>query len=487
MTSPNNTTLPQGVYTYNSGISATSPFITYYSLRDPTTSDINFPIQKRWVNFTTTPPKEWILESLPGANNITTAQWKLLTGPGSGVLIDFIVPNGSSPVFPDGSGNVTLTSTGGTVVITGSPSTINFDVEGGTMPVQRLETDDGLFETPSGSPGTIIIHGTNGVITSQGTAHQVNVGITGGTYIQTVTGDDTTVVSPDSSGNIDLIGTVVTNATHAKAVFTHSPSAHNESIDVQVAAAIVSTDVTKVGLAAFQSSQFGVDANGFVTLVGGTGFQSVNIQTFISTGTYTPTAGMSYCVVQCIGGGGGGGGAPTCNGSQSAGAGGGGSGENAVGFFSAATIGASQAVTIGAAGTAGAAGTNNGGTGGTTSLGALITAIGGGGGTGSTAQGGPSYNLGGVGGTGGTGGAYRSPGSYGGTAIFIPGQALVYGGWGADGPLGGGGGSISSNAVGSPASGFGSGGGGASVTNSQTQQAGAAGTKGIVIVTEFII
>ena len=42
---------------------------------------------------------------------------------------------------------------------------------------------------------------------------------------------------------------------------------------------------------------------------GGSGIIQVKNQVFTASGTYTPTANMSYCSIQCIGGGGGGGGA----------------------------------------------------------------------------------------------------------------------------------------------------------------------------------
>ena len=35
-------------------------------------------------------------------------------------------------------------------------------------------------------------------------------------------------------------------------------------------------------------------------------FGAVVIQTFTGTGTYTPTAGMIYCIIECVGSGGGG-------------------------------------------------------------------------------------------------------------------------------------------------------------------------------------
>ena len=87
--------------------------------------------------------------------------------------------------------------------------------------------------------------------------------------VNSLTGDDGLVIDPDADGNIDVLGSVVANATHAKALFTENSSANTMQIDLQLSAAIAATDVTKVGLAAFDETQFNVDANGFVTLQGG--------------------------------------------------------------------------------------------------------------------------------------------------------------------------------------------------------------------------
>ena len=92
----------------------------------------------------------------------------------------------------------------------------------------------------------------------------INVSSSGGSGILSIKGDDGTTVLPDGAGNIQLDGLVVPNGTHSKAVFTESPAVHIENIDVQVSAAIASSDVTKVGLAAFDNTEFTVDANGFV-------------------------------------------------------------------------------------------------------------------------------------------------------------------------------------------------------------------------------
>ena len=75
---------------------------------------------------------------------------------------------------------------------------------------------------------------------------------------------------------------------------------------------------------------------------------------FTANGTYTPTVGMSYCIIECVGGGGGGGGASDFGSINNViTGGGGGSGGYSRKKASAADIGVSKTVTIGAGGTAG--------------------------------------------------------------------------------------------------------------------------------------
>src|SRR6185312_9114882 len=129
-------------------------------------------------------------------------------------------------------------------------------------------------------------------------------------------------------------------------------------------------------------------------------FRSIHTQVFTSSETYTPTSGMVYADAVAVGGGGAGGSTVTGPASTLAIAGGGGGGEVAKKRVSAADIGASQTVTIGAAGAAGSAGNNNGGAGGDTSVGSLCIAKGGHGGSG---QAGADIGGAAAGGTGGTG------------------------------------------------------------------------------------
>lgn len=217
-------------------------------------------------------------------------------------------------------------------------------------------------------------------------------------------------------------------------------------------------------------------------------FTSIVVQTFTATGTYTPTSGMKYCIIECVGAGGGGGGTSTTGATTISVGGGGGGGAYCRKFASAATIGASQTVTIGAAGTAGAVGGGNGGTGGTTSVGTLCIAIGGSGGLGSAAVTAALFlvsgNIGGI----GTTGDVQAIGNPGTPGMGSSTSNFVAGGNGGSSALGGAPlGTIGSlSAAGAAGGNYGGGGAGAVCGTSQTQQLGGAGAKGFVIVTEYI-
>lgn len=223
---------------------------------------------------------------------------------------------------------------------------------------------------------------------------------------------------------------------------------------------------------------------------------SINTQVFTSSGTYTPTTGMKYVIVEVVGGGAGGGGCGASVGSNSA-SGGGGSGGYSRKTISAATIGGSQSVTIGALGAGGAAGNNNGGSGGTTSFGSgpLLQSTGGTGGGGAGATTGIVPGGGGGDGGVGSGGDVNTTGGpgTGGFIISVPavgnletsgaGGSSFFGGGGALSVSLGGTGSI----PGDNANSYGGAGSGAVTDNVATGVAGGNGFGGICIVTEYIV
>lgn len=221
---------------------------------------------------------------------------------------------------------------------------------------------------------------------------------------------------------------------------------------------------------------------------------SLAMQVFTASGTYTPTPGMTQCVVLSTGAGGGGGGADS-DGSSHAGAGGGGAGGTCIELFSAATIGASQTVTIGAAGSAGSTAGGNGGAGGNTTFGALHTANGGSGGVGTGNA--TSTNVLCDGGAGGTpsGGLLDIPGGAGFASGTLrdDGNSLFQANGGNGGPsLWGGGGkgglvtSASTTQAGSAGAAWGSGGGGGANRDVAAGIAGGAGKAGVCVVLELV-
>lgn len=213
---------------------------------------------------------------------------------------------------------------------------------------------------------------------------------------------------------------------------------------------------------------------------------TVKKQFFSSSGTYTPSTGMLFCIVEAIGSGGGAGGV-TGGATGWFVSGGGGAGSFSRAVLTAAQIGASQTVTVNTAGTGGN-GNNNGTSGGTVSLGSLVVANGGGGGT--KVNAGATIPFGGTGGTAGTGDLTGTGGTGQGGCTLSSGSLFVACGaggnslWGAGGPAPstGGGGTTSAGANGT---GFGSGGGGGSAQSTTNTTTGGNGTTGAIWITEF--
>jgi hypothetical protein len=213
----------------------------------------------------------------------------------------------------------------------------------------------------------------------------------------------------------------------------------------------------------------------------------VKVQTITASGTYTPSAGMLYCLVETIGGGGGGAGCGAPGATAITFGGGGGSGSYSRKLCSAADIGASKPATIGAGGNGGAIGANNGANGGATSLGTLCTSNGGGGGA---STGTPSSGQGGSGGGSGTGDVAMpgNPGTGGTVAGNITGiNGLT--GQGGNSVLGGTGIAYAVNGFaqigGNAPAGTGAGGGGAGASFTGAGAAGGNGGSGCIIITEF--
>jgi hypothetical protein len=211
---------------------------------------------------------------------------------------------------------------------------------------------------------------------------------------------------------------------------------------------------------------------------------SLVLQPFATSVTYTPTTGMLFTLLGTVGGGAGGGGcAASAAGNQSAGGSGGG-GSTSLKLVSAATIGASQTVTIGAAANGGTSGNNAGTDGNDTSIGSLCIGKGGTHGNGAAAA---SSALGGAGGVVGTG-DITIPGAAGGNgmaaAIVTVNQASGNGG---SSGLGFGAGGIGVRAAnGTAGSNYGGGGSGGESEAGSGAASGGAGAQGFAFALELV-
>jgi hypothetical protein len=203
---------------------------------------------------------------------------------------------------------------------------------------------------------------------------------------------------------------------------------------------------------------------------------------FNASGTYTPTVGMTTCIIEMVGAGAGGNGYAAQSSFYDIG-GGGGSGAYARRFATAAQIGASQAVTVGGGGPGGPGTTNSAGyAGGDSSVGVLCVAKGAPSNGSGLAPGGGAVLAGCV-------GDFTAPGSPGQFGVqAAQGGTVFTGGAGGNSLLGPGAMQqqwTATFATGFNALGAGGGGSGGSIGQASGAVGGGNGGNGVVMITEF--
>ncbi len=307
----------QQAYTVGTGTSPTTT--TILDQRDPTSNDIYYSLGTFWINQLGI--KLWYLNSQSNASGQLQSTWEIIsitnelstlsgdilldvatpslpsdsppdniqligangitvtrtgthqltisnaTEPTFGLIPDAHTAPGTSPVVPNGSGNITLE--GGIKFATGTqanPIRTN-SLAANTIDLQ-IQLAGSNAATATANNFGVSQFDSNSFTVASGFVTLTNAGTTGA--VTKLIGDDTLPIVP-TLGAIILDGVVVANGAHAKAVFFAKNATSIEELDIQVSAAIASTDITKVGLSNFKNTQFSVDANGFVSLVGGTG------------------------------------------------------------------------------------------------------------------------------------------------------------------------------------------------------------------------
>lgn len=212
--------------------------------------------------------------------------WRSTAG-SIGAMTDVQGDDGTT-VPPDGSGIVYLA---GTIVANATnPKPLYLTGDAGTS-TETFELQLGAAITgaplDSNDAGIASFNDTQFTVSANG-----YVSLVGGTdlpSVQTLTGDDAVAVGPDANGNIDLTGLVVANATNAKPVYVNGGT-NAEVIEVQVAAAITGSPANSndAGICSFDDTDFTVDANGYVSLLGTGAGETITGDT---GGALSPTGG----------------------------------------------------------------------------------------------------------------------------------------------------------------------------------------------------
>jgi hypothetical protein len=379
----------------------------------------------------------------------------------------FYVGNGSNnPAGVAMSGDCTLTNTGAVTCL--KSNGVTFKASATTDTTNAANISSGTLASARQSAANLAASGNGGVT---GVLPYTNLPL--GTIDTALGYYGTTTMSAQAIPNCTV------------GALNYSTTTHLYSCNTTIATGNVSNSGTPTA----NQLAVWVDAThiqGFSTSNSGF-FSFVHTQTFTSSGTYTPSAGMQYAIIECLGAGGGGGGAQDQGTNIGSSAGGGGAGGYSKAMVSAAAVGASKTVTIGNAASGGNGSPTSGGNGGATSVGSLCVANGG------TGGGGGPGGGGGTGGTAGTGNMVAGTGQGGGAGVNFNNVGAVVGmglhtSFGGSTSFGGAGAEVYcpvSPTNGPTATGYGGGGGGACDPGGSGGANGGNGSSGIVIITEY--
>ena len=162
-------------------------------------------------------------------------------------ILGDVVPAGSLPpaveaVYTSGSGNTV------TVNVQTSSAQAASDIL--NVGLSSFDSDDFTVDA-------------NGFVQLVGGSVMTNLGV------DTATVPGTDPVVPDGAGTINLTGAQVAAGTTANVIRTNSLAANTAIIEIQRSTAVAGSSLASNGVCHFDSSEFTVDGNGFVGLIGG--------------------------------------------------------------------------------------------------------------------------------------------------------------------------------------------------------------------------
>lgn len=195
------------------------------------------------------------------------------------MMVDSNTPPGTNPVLPSGGNIITVTGgqiapgSTGNVIRTNSLSSNTYTIE-----IQRASAETVTTVT---SNGVSHFNSSQFSVDSDGFVSLIGGGIGADSFAMQA---GTSPIFPDGAGLVTFNGSVVAAGTNP--VRTNGTGATTMTLEVQRSQAVASTDATRVGLSNFNSSQFTVDPNGFVSLTGGgLAIDSVGVDASTGPGT----------------------------------------------------------------------------------------------------------------------------------------------------------------------------------------------------------
>lgn len=196
-----------------------------------------------------------------------TALWVLIGG--TGAVVDFTVPSGTSPVVADSEGSISITAGTG-VTVSGGTNSYEIGLAGGEIAVDSFTVPSGTSPVVPDATGAISITASAG-ITVTGGLNTYAIGLTGGgagidsVSVDANSGPGTDPVLPDVNGLITVTGAQVAAGTVGSNVIrTNSIAANAYTIDIQQTSTASVKDTTKNGVSHFNSAQFSQD-QGFIS------------------------------------------------------------------------------------------------------------------------------------------------------------------------------------------------------------------------------
>jgi len=225
--------------------------------------------------------------------------------------VDAFTAPGTNPVVPTGLGNVTVNGVfvlaGGIPVQTNSIAANAYRVEVQLSSAQALSA--------TANAGLSSFDNTQFTVDANGWVQMLNGLPFSSVTVDSVVAPGVNPVTPDALGNITVAGTLVPTGTNVP-IQTISNALNTYEITVQIASAVAVSDPAQNGMCHFDSADFTVDANGFVSAIGGTspwldsaGGALVNHTGYFATAAaaYTLPAGVANGdmieIIDSVGGG----------------------------------------------------------------------------------------------------------------------------------------------------------------------------------------